>query len=176
MATTSIVGHAVGAGNYDFAYKRVNKTMRGALVVSVCIACVNYLISPVTFGLFTNNPDTVNMQAQIVELGRQVMFIAIFLEMGRTSNLVIINSLKASGDVKFPTYLGIVSMWGCSVVCGYILGIVCGLGLKGIWIALAADEIIRGVVVAIRWRRGTWRGKSVVEHDESEPQPVNAES
>lgn len=176
MATTIIVGHAVGAGNYDFAYKRVNKTMRGALVVSVCIACVNYLISPVTFGLFTNNPDTVNMQAQIVELGRQVMFIAIFLEMGRTSNLVIINSLKASGDVKFPTYLGIVSMWGCSVVCGYILGIVCGLGLKGIWIALAADEIIRGVVVAIRWRRGTWRGKSVVEHDESEPQPVNAES
>ena len=27
---------------------------------------------------------------------------------------------------------------------------------------VAADEIVRGIVVAIRWRRGTWRGKRVV--------------
>ena len=163
MATTIIVGHAVGAGEYDFAYRRVNKTMRSALVISVLIACCNYLLSPVTFGLFTANPGTQDLAAQIVTLGRQIMLIAVFLEMGRTSNLVIINSLKAAGDVKFPTYLGIVAMWSCSVVGGYVLGIVCGYGLRGIWVALAADEIIRGIIVAIRWRRGTWRGKSVVK-------------
>lgn len=162
MATTIIVGHAVGAGDYDFAYRRVNKTMRSALVISVAIACVNFFISPFTFGLFTANPDIADIRPQIMALGQQVMFIAIFLEMGRTSNLVIINSLKASGDVKFPTYLGIVAMWGCSVVGGYLLGIVCGFGLRGIWVAMAADEIVRGIVVAIRWRRGTWRGKRVV--------------
>lgn len=163
MATTIIVGHAVGAGNYDFAYRRVNKTMRSALIISVAIACFNYVISPITFGLFTANPDIHDLASQITTLGQQIMLIAIFLEMGRTSNLVIINSLKASGDVKFPTYLGIVAMWSCSVVGGYVLGIVCGFGLKGIWVALAADEIIRGIIVAIRWRRGTWRGKSVVK-------------
>ncbi len=165
MATTIIVGHAVGSGDYDFAYKRVKKTMRSALIVSVCIACFNFFISPMTFNLFTSNPDIADIKPQIISLGSQIMFIAIFLEMGRTSNLVIINSLKASGDVKFPTYLGIASMWGCSVVVGYILGMVCGLGLKGIWIAMAADEIIRGVVVAIRWHRGTWRGKRVVDDE-----------
>lgn len=162
MATTIIVGHAVGAGDYDFAYKRVNKTMRSALVVSVAIACFNWLISPVTFDLFTSNPDILDLKPQIMTLGQQVMVIAIFLEMGRTSNLVIINSLKAAGDVKFPTYLGIVAMWGCSVIGGYVLGIVCGFGLRGIWVAMAADEIVRGIIVAIRWRRGTWRGKRVV--------------
>lgn len=162
MGTTIIVGHAVGAGNDEFAYRRVNKTMRSALVVSACIACLNFLLSPLTFGLFTGSPEFAGMKSDIISLGRQVMFIGIFLEFGRTSNLVIINSLKASGDVRFPTYLGIVSMWGCSVVCGYILGIVCGFGLVGIWMALAADEIIRGIVVAIRWKKGTWRGKSVV--------------
>lgn len=167
MATTIIVGHAVGAGNYDFAYRRVNKTMRSALIVSVCIACFNFLISPYTFALFTSNPDTLELQPQIVELGRQIMIIAIFLEMGRTSNLVIINSLKASGDVKFPTYLGIVAMWGCTVIGGYLLGIVCGFGLKGIWVAMATDEIVRGIIVAIRWRRGTWRGKSVVQKQDA---------
>lgn len=164
MATTIIVGHAVGAGDYDFAYRRVNKTMRSAMIISIAIACFNWLISPITFGLFTNNPDILDLKPQIMELGQQVMIIAIFLEMGRTSNLVIINSLKAAGDVKFPTYLGIVAMWGCSVVGGYLLGIVCGFGLRGIWVAMAADEIIRGIVVAIRWQRGTWRGKRVVDN------------
>ena len=162
MATTIIVGHAVGAGNYDFAYKRVNKTMRSALIVSACIACLNFLISPVTLGFFTSGSEVSEIGPQIIGLGRKVLFVAIFLEFGRTSNLVIINSLKASGDVKFPTYLGIIAMWSCSVLGGYILGVVCGFGLVGIWIAMAADEVIRGIVVAIRWKRGTWRGKSVV--------------
>ncbi len=168
MATTIIVGHAVGAGNYDFAFRRVKQTMRSALIISACIACLNFLISPVTFGFFTSSSEAAELGPQITALGRQIMLVGIFLEFGRTSNLVIINSLKASGDVKFPTYLGIASMWGCSVIGGYILGIVCGFGLVGIWIALAADEIIRGIVVAIRWNRGTWRGKSVVSrHDET---------
>jgi putative MATE family efflux protein len=165
MATTIIVGHAVGAGDYDFAYKRVNKSMRGALIVSMCIACFNFIISPFTFELFTAHAETVEIQNQIIGLGHQIMFVAIFLELGRTSNLVIINSLKASGDVKFPTFLGVVANWSCSVICGYILGIVCNFGLVGIWIALAADEIIRGIVVAVRWCRGTWRGKRVVSED-----------
>ena len=169
MATTIIVGHAVGAENYDFAYRRVNKTMRSALVVSACIACLNFLLSPVTLGFFTGNAEIADIGSQITSLGRSVLFIAIFLEFARTSNLVIINSLKASGDVRFPTYLGIVAMWSCTVAGGYILGIVCGFGLVGIWIAMAADEIIRGIVVAIRWKRGTWRGKSVVRKQPQEP-------
>lgn len=53
-------------------------------------------------------------------------------------------------------------MWGVSVLFSYILGIKLGLGLVGIWIAMAMDEWIRGIVVFIRWKKGTWRGKSVV--------------
>lgn len=86
----------------------------------------------------------------------------IFLEIGRATNLVVINSMRAAGDVKFPTYLGMASMWGVSVVGGYILGIAFDLGLVGIWIAMAMDEIVRGIVVLIRWIHGGWRGKRVV--------------
>lgn len=160
MATQIIVGHAVGAGNYDFAYKRVYKSILPSIIISVGIAVTNYFLSPITLALFTDN-------AEAIALGRDVMFIAIFLEIGRTCNLVVINSMRAAGDVKFPTYLGIASMWGVSVLFAYILGIaldpILGLGLCGVWIAMAADEIIRGIVVIIRWQKGSWRNKSVVE-------------
>lgn len=158
MATQIIVGHAVGAKDEEGAYKRVLKTLGPALVISELIAIVNFLASTYTFGMFTEDAD-------VISLGHKIMFIAIFLEFGRTANLVIINSMRAAGDVKFPTFLGIGSMWGISVVFSFVLGIVFKMELIGIWIAMALDEIFRGIVVYIRWKRGGWRGKSVVEND-----------
>lgn len=157
VATQIIVGHSVGSGNYDFAYKRVLKTLRFGLLISIAVAVVNWLLAPTTFTLFTNDPN-------VAALGSTVMLVAVFLEFGRTTNIVIINSMKAAGDVKFPTILAMFSMWGFSVLIGYVLGIVCGMGLVGIWIGMACDEIFRGVVVFIRWLKGKWRGKCVV-HD-----------
>ena len=161
-ATQIIVGHSVGAHDYDFAYRRVLKTLRFGMIISISVAIVNWLISPFTLGLFTGDKA-------VIALGSSVMFIAIILEFGRTTNLVIINSMKAAGDVKFPTALAIFSMWLLSVGLGWLLGIHFGMGLIGIWIAMAADEIFRGVVVFIRWIKGGWRGKRVVLEDKTSP-------
>lgn len=156
MATAIVVGQAVGADDNEYAYGKVLSTLRLSLLISVCIAFANFLVSPFTLSLFTGN-------SEVISLGHKIMFICIFLEMGRTTNLVVINSMRAAGDVKFPTYLGMASMWGVSVLFGYLFGIVLNMGLTGIWIAMAMDEILRGVVVFIRWIKGGWRGKSVVE-------------
>jgi Na+-driven multidrug efflux pump len=156
VATSIIVGHAVGAKEYDFAYERVLKSLRKALFISVAIAGISWLVSPITIGLFTKNPA-------IIKLSGKVLFICIFLEIGRTANLVIINSMRAAGDVKFPTYLGMASMWGVAVLFGYIFAIKLNMGLVGLWIAMAMDELLRGVVVYIRWKKGGWRNKRVIE-------------
>lgn len=155
IATSIVVGHAVGGNDYEFAYKRVLKTMKSAIVIGVGIAIINCLIEPFSFTLF-------DAQEEVIALGKSVMIVAIFLEFGRTTNLVVINSMKSAGDVKFPVILGMLSQWGIAVGVSYLLGIVFDLGLVGIWIGLALDEIVRGVVVFIRWKRKTWMGKSVV--------------
>ncbi|MCH5202081.1 MAG: MATE family efflux transporter [Oscillospiraceae bacterium] len=155
MATQIQVGHSVGAGDYNFAYKRVLKTLRFGLIVSISIGIVNFLLSPYTFRIFTNDKN-------VAALGTVIMLISVILELGRTPNIIIINSMKAAGDVKFPTILAIFSMWLLSALMSYILGVVLGMGLAGVWIAMAADEIFRGIVVFIRWIRGTWKGKKVV--------------
>ncbi|MBQ2982389.1 MAG: MATE family efflux transporter [Lachnospiraceae bacterium] len=156
VATSIIVGHAVGANEYDYAYSRVMKSLKKALLISVGIAIINWMVSPITIGFFTKN-------SEIIKLSSKVLFICIFLEIGRTANLVIINSMRAAGDVKFPTYLGMASMWGVAVLFGYIFAIVLNMGLAGIWIAMAMDEILRGIVVYIRWKKGGWRNKRVIE-------------
>lgn len=158
MATSIVVGHAVGAGKYDFAKKRVLKTSASAMTVAVSMAVLGFLLSDITFGTFTRNPE-------ILKLASKIMFIQIFLEIGRTLNLVILNAMRASGDVKFPTILGIASNWGITVVFAALLGLVFRLGLIGVWIALAMDEIVRGIIALIRWRQGKWMNKRVVTED-----------
>lgn len=154
-STAIVVGHAIGAKKEDFAYNRVLKSLKSAMLISVCIAIVSFCISPFTLRLFTDNTE-------MIALGRKIFMVCIFLEMGRTANLVIINSMRAAGDVKFPTYLGMASMWSVSVGIGYILGIAFKMGLVGLWIGMAMDEILRGIVVYIRWKKGNWRGRRIV--------------
>lgn len=151
-----LVGHYVGAGKEDVAYKRVLKTLKVAIMLSFLLATINYIVSPYTLQIFTKNKET-------LELAVKVMALDIFLEFGRATNLVVIQSMRAAGDVKFPTYLGMASMWGVAVLLGYVFGIVFHLGLLGVWFAMALDEWVRAIIVYIRWKKGGWRGKAVVE-------------
>lgn len=155
IGTQIVVGHNVGAKDYDTAYKKVLNVLKISMVISLSVAVLNYSFSNFTLRLFSDNPD-------VIALGKTIMLISIFLEIGRTTNIVIIGSMKAAGDVKFPTIMGICSMWGISVLFAFVLGISFNTGLIGVWIAMAGDEIFRGIVVLIRWIKGSWRGKSVV--------------
>ena len=40
---------------------------------------------------------------------------------------------------------------------GWLLGVHLGMGLVGLWLAFAADENIRAVLLLARWMRGKWR-------------------
>ena len=46
----------------------------------------------------------------------------------------------------------------------WLLGHVLGLGLVGVWLALAADEWLRGLLMAWRWHSGAWQAHARVAH------------
>ncbi len=154
-----IVGYYVGAGDYEAASKRALRTVKLSMGVVLAIAFTMYLNARPLLGIFTDNQDIINM-------GKSVMIVVIFLETGRLLNLVLIQSLRAAGDVMFPVIIAVFSMLGVSVGVSYFLGIHLGYGLVGIFIGLALDECTRGSVVLYRWMKGTWKHKQVIHHDE----------
>lgn len=156
QATQIVTGHLVGAGREDAAYKRVLKTLRTCLPVAIGIAIVNFLICPWTLKIFTSS-------TAVVPFVQKVLLVGIFLEIGRTTNLVIIGSMKAAGDVLFPVLMGLISMWGCGIFVGYTFGVALNLGIAGVFMGTAADECLRGAIMFIRWLGGKWRGKAIVK-------------
>lgn len=156
QGTQILIGHMVGAGKYEEAYQRGIKSLRIAIMISFGMALLFSVFSETLLGIFTANED-------ILFLGSILIYLTIILEPGRSFNLVVINSLRAAGDVKFPVYIGILSMWGVAVLFAYLLGIVFGLGLIGIWIAFILDEWLRGILMLRRWRSKGWIEKKFAQ-------------
>jgi putative MATE family efflux protein len=158
QGTQILIGHMVGAKEMDNAYKRALKSLKLAILISIGAAVIVSFFSKNLLGIFTDNPS-------IIELGTTLILLTIILEPGRSFNLVLISSLRAAGDVKFPVYMGILSMWGVSVTLSYFLGIYLEMGLVGIWIAFIADEWLRGLLMLWRWKSRVWVKKSFVPED-----------
>lgn len=155
MATQIITGHLVGAGKEDAAYKRVFATLKISLPLTIGLATLNCLISPFTLRLFTNNTD-------IIHLGFYILLVDIVIEIGRCLNMTFVSSLKAAGDYVFPLIVGLITMWGLGATVGYTLGVFAGIGVAGVFMGTATDEFIRGLITMQRWRKQSWRGRSVV--------------
>lgn len=155
QASQIIVGHLIGAGKQEIAQKQVLKTTVFATVICVALSILLFLLAEPIFSIFTSNPD-------VIRLGKQIMFVEIFLEAGRAVNLMLVRACQAAGDIKFPVLLGVGCMWGIAVLLSYILGVVFGWGLVGIWIAMALDECIRAVVLYFRWKSNVWKTMKVL--------------
>jgi putative MATE family efflux protein len=156
MATQIITGHLVGAGKSDEAYKRVFRTLRTSMPITIALASCNALLCRSTLRIFTDDPH-------IIALGQMIMIADIFVEIGRCLNMTFVSSLKAAGAYMFPLIVGILCNWGLGLTAGYTFGVLLGIGVAGIYAGTATDECIRGLIVMYYWYKKKWVGKSVVE-------------
>ena len=156
MSTQIIIGHLVGAGKSEEAYRRVFKTLKVSMPITIALSTANAVLCPYTLLLFTKNQN-------IIALGRMIMIADIFVETGRCLNMTFVNSLKAAGAYVFPLLMGILCNWGLGLTTGYLVGVVFGVGVAGIFAGTATDECIRGLIVMYYWYKKKWLGKSVVD-------------
>lgn len=139
----------VGKKWIDQILTRVQLYFLVSFAVSVTLTCIVYLFRYELLDLFTQDPEVITLTAGLIAG-------SILVEAGRVFNLVFISALKGAGDITFPVQLGILSMWGVAVSLTYVLGVHFGYGVLGAWLALAADEWVRGIIMARRWRSKVW--------------------
>lgn len=155
-ASQVIVGFLMGADREAEVTKRVWHAMFAAIGINVGLAIFFYTFSDQVLSFVTNDKE-------ILDLAHQVLLVEIFLELGRAVNIVMVGCLQAAGDIRTPMLVGILGMWFCAVPFSYILGIYLEWGLIGIWVAMAMDEILRGILFVYRWYSGKWKNRSLIE-------------
>ena len=78
-------------------------------------------------------------------------------------NIVMVGCLQAAGDIRTPMLVGIFGMWVMVLYHCLIYWNLLGWGLVGIWIAMAVDEILRGLLFVYRWYSGKWKNRRLIE-------------
>lgn len=149
LGTEILIGHMIGAGAFERAYHELLKSLRIGFAISTGAILVVALFAPWIIGAFTST-------AHIVAGGALLLRCSVLLEPGRVFNIIVINSLRATGDARFPVQIGAVVMWGIWVPLSWLFGIKFGWGLVGFWIAMTIDEWLRGLIMYRRWKLRRW--------------------
>lgn len=153
--TAIIVGRYVGANRKDDAYEQLWTSVKWAISFTLVMVAVVMIFRYPLMRIFTDNPG-------VIKIGASVLLLSILLETGRTFNITIINTLRAAGDARYPVVIGFFSMVCMSLTLGYILVFSLHLGLVGVWLAIAADEWCRAILVFFRWRSRKWERYALV--------------
>lgn len=155
IANEIIIGKLVGAKYVEIAYKHTWRVLQFSVAATFIVVVSFYFAREFIM-------NRLALEIELREIMLPLFSLSIVLEIGRTFNIVMVNSLRASGDAKFPFLMGIIFMLGVSLPVGYIACFHFGLGIIGVWIGFCADEWLRGLCNAYRWKSRKWQGKAVV--------------
>ena len=156
LGMITVVGQCVGAHRMDEARKYTWRLLRLSYLLMSILNILMLLMNRFIVRPFNLSPETEVMARQVIlihGLG------SIFLW---PLSFVFPNSLRAAGDARFTMVVSSVSMVVFRLFFGYLLSIVYGMGLIGIWLAMQIDWIVRIVCFLIRFHSGAWEKKALV--------------
>ena len=115
----------------------------------MAVCGVVFLILPhATIKMFSDDPV-------VIILGSDLLAIAAVFQIFDGIQAAATGALRGLGDTHTPLRISLVSQWGLSLPCGYVLAFPCGWGIRGLWIGLSIGLVTTGVMLVREWRRRT---------------------
>ncbi len=160
----NLPGNALGAASTIITGKRLGKGQIGQAelqlrhvfwLATIMLTAIAWGTAPLAglFASFYTHDDGVKDVVKVL-LWLNAAFMPIW-----AASWVLPAGLKGARDARFAMWVSMFSMWGARVVLGYLLGIVLGMGVVGVWLGMFADWAVRGICFYWRMVSGRWLWK-----------------
>ncbi|SHJ06544.1 putative efflux protein, MATE family [Clostridium cavendishii DSM 21758] len=149
VATATLVGITLGENNIEKSKEMVFLADVITTILMVSIGIIFFIFAPQLASIFTETKEVQEMVVKVLRL------IALFQPFAAITQ-IFTSALQGAGDTKFPMYATLIGIWGVRVGIGYLLGVILGFGLLGVWMAYALDITIRGILLLKRFLNGKW--------------------
>ena len=156
IAILTIAGQCIGMGNVSEAKRYIKLSTFTGIV-----ACA--LTSLITLPLLRPLLMIYNLPGEAYSLAYGVsLMLLIGTPLTWCISFITPSGLRAGGDATYSTVVSLICMWGIRVGLGYMLGVLMGTGLYGVWIAMFSEWAVRGVIFLIRAGGSKWHMHSVI--------------
>jgi Na+-driven multidrug efflux pump len=157
QAVVTVVGQCIGRRNSKDARKLTSSFLwLSAFSLLVMALIIIPLYRPIV-GLF-HPPAEIVDDIFIIILITSIVQVVLW-----PASFLMPAALRAAGDAKFTSIVSMLSMWLFRVTLGYILGIVLGYGILGVWLAMNCEWGVRGAVFLWRFRGEKWVQHRLIE-------------
>ncbi len=150
LALITVVGQCVGAGQWDQVRFYTKKLMKIAYLCVWGLNAVLLLALPLILRVYSLSPEAHHYAYLLILIHNGCAMLLWPL------SFTLPNALRASGDVKVPMVISMVSMVAVRLVGSYLLGVTFGLGVIGVWVAMVGDWVVRMVCFLLRVRQSLW--------------------
>lgn len=152
-AATTLVGQSMGAGNKKLAKRYAWISVLLGTAMMTVTGALMFIFAPAMFAMLTPVDE-------IRALGVSVLRIEAWAEPFFAVSIVAVGALRGAGDTLVPGLMNLLSMWCVRITASALLTPY--LGLKGVWIAMCGELIVRGLIFLLRLIRGRWLNRRVI--------------
>jgi putative MATE family efflux protein len=150
----TLVGQALGAKKPELAEKFGWETRKIGSIIATSIGIGFIVLAPYIMMLYTN-------EQAVIDQGAIALRVIGFVQVAQSTQFILAGALRGAGDTKFPLYATFTGVWGFRVVLAVLFVPVMHLGILGAWLAVAADQVVRSLIIHTRYKRGKWKSVQV---------------
>lgn len=146
-AATTLIGQSIGAKRKDLTRRLGWLTTGMGIAIMSLSGALMFVAAPLMIGFLS--PD-----AAVIDLGARVLRIEAFAEPMFAASIVASGVFRGAGDTLAASLLNFVSMWCVRLPIAALLAP--RVGLVGVWVGMAAELSVRGVLFLIRLAGRKW--------------------
>lgn len=151
-AATTLVGQSLGAGHRDLARSFGRITIMLGMGVMAVLGVVMWIFAPEMMMFFTPDND-------VVALGTEALRTEAWVEAMFGAAIVTYGVFVGAGYTVAPAIINFSCIWGVRLTLSLLLA--SSLGLFGVWLAMAIELGVRGLIFLIFFIRGAWVRKAM---------------
>lgn len=150
LASASLVGHAMGKGDFAAARQWGRDTVLVGFIVMTILATPLLVAPDWILAIFLHDPDIIALAHQPMKL----VGVGFILD---AVGIVLINALLGAGASKQVMTISISLQWLLFLPLAWLVGLYLGYGLLGIWLCFAAYRLVQAMVFASLWEAAKWQ-------------------
>ena len=150
VSGTSLVGQSLGKKRGDMAAFYANRTQRVGMMVSFMLGMCIFFFAGDIISLYNNDPV-------IVTSGSQVLRMVAVIQPLQAAQFIMAGVLRGAGDTRYPAFVTFITVLLVRPAIAIYTIQVLNWSLVGAWVAMVVDQLMRTLLVVVRYNSGKWR-------------------